>query len=69
MGYQYEVLVQGKWHSNEMVFATEAEANKAGQNKFYNWTLCDEYRVVETYKSANYQWTAHRGIIHIASED
>lgn len=55
--YRYEVQVGGKWYPNNVCFATEAEASKAGYSKLCSWTLCEDYRVVPDDKPANYVWT------------
>lgn len=68
-GYRYEVQVHGKWHQNSVVFATEDEAELAGQNKFFNWTQCDAYRVVASDEPANYRYDIITGaVLHIATE-
>jgi hypothetical protein len=67
--YRFEVLVQGKWYDNKVFFATHAEADRAGNNKFFNWTQCDEYRVVESDQPVNYRWSPEEGMIHIATSD
>jgi hypothetical protein len=69
MGYRYEVQVDNKWYPNEVIFATEHEASCAGNNKFYNWTLCQNYRVVPDEREVNYRYDAATGaVIHIATE-
>ena len=65
MSYRFEVFVQGKWYDNQVFFETEAEAQNAGYNKFFNWTQCDDYRVVESDQPVNYRWNNDRGIVHI----
>ena len=57
MSYRYEVKVSGRWYPNSVRFATEAEASQAGHSKAFNWTLCEDYRVVPDDKPANYEWT------------
>jgi len=67
MSFRYEVSVSGKWYPNEVCFETHQEADRAGNNKFFNWTMCDGYRVVEDTRPANYRWIDD-GAIHIATE-
>lgn len=68
-GFKYEVQVHGKWYSNAVCFATEAEASQAGYNKMFNWTQCEDYRVVPTDDPVNYRYDADTGaVIHIATE-
>ena len=57
MSYRYEVKVSGKWYPNNVRFATEAEASKAGHSKAFSWMLCEDYRVVEDAAPANYALT------------
>jgi hypothetical protein len=67
--YRYEVQVAGHWYPNAVCFATEAEASSAGYNKMYNWTQCENYRVVADERPANYRYDAATGaVIHIATE-
>jgi len=67
--YRYEVLVQGKWYDNQVFFATHAEADRAGNSKFFNWTMCEEYRVVESDQPVNYRYDGEGQLIHIATAD
>jgi hypothetical protein len=67
MSYRYEVNVQGKWYDNQAFFETEGEASKAGYNKMFNWTQCDDYRVVPSDQPANYRWNDTDGMVAISN--
>jgi hypothetical protein len=69
MGYRYEIQVQGKWYDNQVVLATEAEAQGAGDTKLFSWSLAESVRVVETDKPVNYKFMIDRGLIHIEGSE
>ena len=48
MSYKMEVKVQGTWSSNNMVYATEDEAKRAGRELLSRWILPSESRAVES---------------------
>lgn len=71
MSWKYEVQVHGegeKWHSNGVAFPTREEAENAGYNKMFNWTMCTDYRVVESDEPANYNWITGSGMSAIQGE-
>lgn len=49
MAWKPEVKVQGEdsWHSNALVFETEAEALEWAQGLFCRWTLTTAFRATE----------------------
>lgn len=65
MSFRYEVKVHGKWYPNKVYFATEAEADRAGHSKFFSWTMCEGYQVVEDTAPVNYQCDADGRVIYI----
>jgi hypothetical protein len=69
MSFRYEVQVAGKWYDNKVFFATQREAQTAGDNKLYNWSQCQDVRVVEADEPTNYRFDFDSGaVIHIATE-
>jgi hypothetical protein len=56
MSWKPEVFVQGQWHRNGLVFATEEEAKHNAYNLFQRWTLTENYRAVEVDEPVNYSW-------------
>ncbi len=67
MSYKCQIKVYGdpKFYDNAVRFATREEADSAGQNKLWNWTMADEYRVVESTDPANYRWSETEGLISL----
>lgn len=63
-GWRYEVFVQGKWYDNTVTFATAEEAQQAADIKMWNWTMCDETRVVPSAKPVNYR-IEDGAVVHI----
>ena len=57
MSWTYELQIigepDGKWNRVNVFFATEAEARRAGQQKHWAWTMCQDYRVVESDQEVN----------------
>jgi len=45
--WKYEVQVDGKWYASGPTYATQADAQDAGQRKFDAWYACTDVRVVE----------------------
>ena len=63
MNWTYQVMVAGsggQWSSVNVVFATQAEAEAAGLEKYSAWSMCTDYRVVATAKPANYRMVEGR---------
>jgi hypothetical protein len=56
MPWKPEVLVDGKWCRNALVFATKAEAWENARDLFSRWTVPTDYRVVEVDDPVNYAW-------------
>lgn len=54
MSFKPEVLVQGQWSQNALVFATREEAETSARDLFYRWTLCADHRAVESTDPVNY---------------
>jgi hypothetical protein len=56
MAWKPEVLVDGQWSRNGLVFATEEEAADSAYGLFRRWTLTNDYRAVEVDEPVNYRW-------------
>lgn len=58
MSYKAEVIADssGKWESNGLAFATEAEAADYARNLMGRWMMVREWRVVESAEPVNYAW-------------
>jgi hypothetical protein len=59
INYEYEVgngKGESDWSRNSCVFASHGEAESAGKELLSRWFVVSEYRVVETFKSANYRF-------------
>jgi len=65
--YRYEIKVYNEkpFYSNAVVFATNEEADRAGASKLWNWTMAEDYRVVETDDPVNYAWEDGVGVVSI----
>lgn len=58
--FKYEIEVDGepgKWYPNQVAFATKAEAEAAGRDKFSSWMMAKNYRVVPSTEKPNYVWS------------
>jgi hypothetical protein len=62
MSYKAEVIADssGKWVSNSLVWATEAEAYQYVADLAGRWTLVRDTRVVEVTEEPNYKWVGGR---------
>jgi len=58
MSFKPEIKVYGDpaFYQNSQVFATYDEAYASAQNRHFNWTMADEYRVAEVDEPVNYRW-------------
>ena len=45
--WKYEVEVDGKWYPSGPTYASQEDAQAAGQAKFDAWYACTDVRVVE----------------------
>jgi N12 class adenine-specific DNA methylase/2'-5' RNA ligase len=57
--FKYEFQVHGeggKWSDNALRFATEKEAQAAGDEHLTRWTMADAVRVVPSEDAPNYRW-------------
>lgn len=59
--WKYQVMIQGKWLPNDVRLGTREEANSLGSLKESNWTLVEEYRVVESEDKVNYRFDMNTG--------
>lgn len=50
-----------KFYGNALAFATEAEALASAKDLYNRWTLCVDYRAVESDEPVNY--TYHDGVL------
>ncbi len=55
MTFKPEVLVQGEWGKNALVFNTEEEALASAKDLFGRWMLCTDFRAVPSDLPANYE--------------
>ena len=55
-GWKPEVMVDGKFHYNELVFPTKEEAEANARDLMSRWMLVTESRAVETNENPNYRW-------------
>lgn len=56
MSYKIEVLVEGKWSTNGLRFATEAEAAAAADELLSRWWVPDAGRAAESTDPVNYRF-------------
>ena len=56
MSWKPEVLVDGKWCANGLVFATEKEAADNAAALLMRWFVPTDSRAVESTEPVNYQW-------------
>jgi hypothetical protein len=54
MSWKAEFKVGGEWCPNAVAFATRAESDAYGANKFMVWTVPSEWRSVESDQPVNY---------------
>ncbi len=65
--FTVQFRIGNEWSGNSVFFANREEAQAYGENKFANWTMPDEFRVVESDKPANYRWDPDKNDI-VSSE-
>lgn len=67
MSFQYVIKVYGEepYYPNGVRFATEGEAKKAGANKLWNWTMAEDFKVVQSEDPVNYRWVDGVGLERI----
>lgn len=56
MSFKPEVLVDGKWCRNGLVFATREEAEANAKDLMGRWINVDDTRAVEVDDKVNYRW-------------
>ena len=56
MSWKPEVKVEGAFSQNGLVFATKEEAEANAKALFRRWTLCTDFRAVESDQPVNYSW-------------
>lgn len=60
MGWKTEVLVEGKWSSNAVVWPDEDSARTAGNDLLMRWFGPTDYRAVEVNEEPNRPtWDEH----------
>lgn len=60
MGWRQEVLVEGKWSRDGVVWPDEDSAMKAGSNLLMRWFVPTDHRAVETDEEPNRPtWDEH----------
>jgi hypothetical protein len=60
MSWKPEVMVEGKWAKNDLVFATEKEAKDNAMDLMFRWTKVQKCRAVESELPANYVWVGDK---------
>ena len=55
MSYKPEVLVDGQWSQNSVVFATEEEALTSARDLMRRWMLVCDCRAVPSDEEVNYR--------------
>lgn len=59
--WQPEVLVQGKWSTNSLRFATEAEAKASAEELLSRWFVPDAGRAAKSSDPVNYRFDFEAG--------
>jgi len=66
MGYKIEVLVNGEWGRNGIVWPDMASAEEAAADLYSRWTLTMGHRAVEVDEKPNRptwdKWVAEHGL-------
>ena len=57
MAWKPEVMVDGKWARNGLVFATKEEAEANARDLLMRWFVPTDSRAVESDDPVNYRWT------------
>lgn len=60
MSWKPEVLVEGKWSRNGLVFATEQEANDSAYDLMMRWMAVNDHRAVEVDEPVNYSYVGRK---------
>lgn len=58
VSWKPEVLVQGQWSSNALVFATKDEAWEYAHDLESRWTLVMDIRAVRSEDTVTHKWNA-----------
>lgn len=53
MSYKPEVLVEGKWSTNSLVFATRDEAELYARDLYMRWMVPTDSRAIESNEPVN----------------
>jgi hypothetical protein len=67
MSFKAEMLCQGEWVSNALVFATRGEAEGYASNLFMRWTVPTDKRAVESQEEVNYSWDDEKGLTRLST--
>lgn len=62
MNWKPSVFVQGKFHTNSLVFATKEEALASARELMGRWMLVTDFGFKETNDPVNYEFDLQRGI-------
>jgi hypothetical protein len=60
MSWKPQVMVEGKWSSNQLVFATKEEASRYAHDLFIRWTMSEAHQAVESDKPVNYRYEGYK---------
>jgi len=61
MTFKTEVLVDGSWSTNAVVFATKEEAEAAGRELLSRWWVPVDSRAAESTEPVNYRFNFETG--------
>lgn len=59
MSYKPEVMVDGRWERNALVFATLREAQESAHDLFMRWMTPTHHRAVESSDPVNATYIDH----------
>jgi hypothetical protein len=67
MSWKPEIKVFGEkqFYSNSQVFETYEEAHISARNRHFNWTMAEDFRVVESEEPVNYKWVDGVGDVRL----
>lgn len=72
MSWKPEVQVAGepgKWHGNQLRFATKDEAEKNVRDLASRWLQVVETRVAHSSDPVNYRWDDPDGLVRVIEEE
>jgi hypothetical protein len=61
MSWKPQVLVDGEWSGNALVFETKEEAERWGRDLLMRWIIPTDSRAVESTETPNYRCDVETG--------